>query len=125
MLRIDRSKAEHIRMQAAKCFAVGSTQADVARLYKVSRTAAMKWHRTWKSGKSLEQRKATGRPRLIGIKEMREFMEIATAAEGRCTSGSIAVAIRRRFGVAYDHDHVGKMLNKMGFRWSGKGWKRE
>ncbi len=124
MVKIDRSKAEHIRMQAAKCFAVGSTQADVARLYNVSRTTAARWHRQYLAGgvKALEQRKATGRPRFVGIEAIREFIGDLDM-EGHTTE-SLAVDLELRFGVAYDKDHVGRILNRLGYRWSGRGWGR-
>lgn len=124
LTRIDRTKAEHVRMQAAKCFAVGSTQADVARLYGVSRTTATRWHRHWCMAgvKGLEQRKATGRPRFVSIDKIREFLDGMDMA-GRTTE-SIVVELRDGLRVDYDHDHVGKLLNEIGYRWSGKGWKR-
>ncbi len=122
--RIERSKAEHIRMQAAKCFAVGSSQADITRLYKVSRTTAARWHRQYRVGgaKALEQRKATGRPRLVGIEAVREFIG-GMDLDGHNT-GSIAAELSMRFGVEYDKDHVGRILRKLGYSWSGRGWGR-
>jgi len=122
--RIERTKMEHIRMQAARCFAVGSTQADITRLYNVSRTTAMKWHRAWKRGgaKALEQRKATGRPRFVGIEAIREFIE-SLDMEGQTTESMVA-ELSMRFGVEYDKDHVGRILNRLGYRWIGRGWGR-
>ncbi len=111
-------------MQAAKCFAVGSTQADIARLYGVSRTTAMKWHRAWKSGgvKALEQRKATGRPRFVGIEAIREYLSDADMTDH--STASLAAELSRRFGVEYDKDHVGRILRKLGYVWIGRGWGR-
>ncbi len=122
--RIERTKAEHVRMQAARVFAVGSTQADVARLYNVSRNTASRWYRAWKSGgvKALEQRKAVGRPRLVGIEAVGEFIGGMDLDDHN--TGSIAAELSMRFGVDYDKDHVGRILRKLGYVWSGRGWGR-
>ncbi len=122
--RIERSKAEHVRMQAARVFAVGSTQADVARLYKVSRNTASRWYRAWKRGgvKALEQHKATGRPPQVEFEDIREFLR-SMDLDGHNT-GSIAEELSMRFGVEYDKDHVGRILRKLGYSWSGRGWGR-
>ncbi len=84
-----------------------------------------KWYRAWKSGgtRALEQRKATGRPRFVGVEAIREYLSDADMTDH--TTESLAAELSMRFGVDYNNDHVGKILNRLGFRWSGKGWKRE
>ncbi len=37
-------------------------------------------------------------------------------SKDRWTTGKLAVAIERRFGIRYDQDHVGRLMHKFGLR---------
>jgi transposase len=113
------------RLAAAKELLDGATQSQVARRYGVSRTTASRWHRSvvHKGCEGLRLRRATGRPSRLtadqvdGIRQM--FVDGALAhgfSSDRWTTGRLAIAIERQFGVRYDQDHVGRLMHKFGLR---------
>jgi transposase len=113
------------RLAAAKELLTGATQSQVARRYGVSRTTASRWHRSIvrQGFEGLRRRRATGRPSRLtadqvdGIRQM--YFEGA-AAHGfptdRWTTGRLAIAIEKQFGIRYDQDHVGRLMHKFGLR---------
>jgi putative transposase len=113
------------RLAAAKELLTGVTQSQVARRYGVSRTTASRWHRSivHKGFEGLRRRRATGRPSRLtadqvdGIRKM--YFEGAAAfgfSNDRWTTGRLAAAIERHFGIRYDQDHVGRLMHKFGLR---------
>jgi putative transposase len=113
------------RLAAAKELLTGATQSQVARRYGVSRTTASRWHRSLvhKGVEALRLRRATGRPsRLTAdqVEAIRQMYFEGAAAHGfsndRWTTGRLAAAIERQFGVRYDQDHVGRLMHKFGLR---------
>jgi putative transposase len=113
------------RLAAAKELLTGVTQSQIARRYGVSRTTASRWHRSivHKGLEGLHRRRATGRPcrltadQVDAIRKM-YFEGAATFgfASDRWTTGRLATAIERQFGVHYDQDHVGRLMHKFGLR---------
>jgi putative transposase len=113
------------RLAAAKELLTGVTQSQVARRYGVSRTTASRWHRSivHKGFEGLRRRRATGRPSRLTADQVdairKMYFEGAAAhgfANDRWTTGRLAVAIERHFGVRYDQDHVGRLMHKFGLR---------
>jgi putative transposase len=113
------------RLAAAKELLTGVTQSQVARRYGVSRTTASRWHRSivHKGVEGLRLRRATGRPsRLTAdqVEAIRQMYFKGAAAHGyandRWTTGRLAAAIERHFGIRYDQDHVGRLMHKLGLR---------
>jgi putative transposase len=113
------------RLAAAKELLNGVTQSQVARRYGVSRTTASRWHRSivHKGVEGMRRRRATGRPcRLTAdqVASIRQMYFEGAAAHGftndRWTTGRLASAIERRFGIHYDQDHVGRLMHKYGLR---------
>jgi transposase len=113
------------RLAAAKELLDGATQSQVARRYGVSRTTASRWHRSivHKGYEALRLRRATGRPsRLTAdqVDSIRNMFTEGALAHGfvsdRWTTGRLAIAIERQFGVRYDQDHVGRLMHKFGLR---------
>jgi len=113
------------RLAAAKELLDGATQSQVARRYGVSRTTASRWHRSivHTGYEGLRRRRATGRPSRLtadqvdGIRNM--FTDGALAhgfPTDRWTTGRLAIAIERQFGIRYDQDHVGRLMHKFGLR---------
>jgi transposase len=91
----------------------------------VSRTTASRWHRSivHKGIEGLHRRRATGRPSRLTADQVgaiRQMYVAGAAAYGfssdRWTTGRLAVAIERQFGVHYDQDHVGRLMHKFGLR---------
>ncbi len=122
---LTREDMETRRLAAAKELINGATQSQVARRYGVSRTTASRWHRSivHQGFEGMRRRRATGRPSRLkadqveAIRQM--YFEGATAhgfANDRWTTGRLAVAIEKQFGIRYDQDHVGRLMHKFGLR---------
>jgi transposase len=112
------------RLEAAKLFDEGATQADVARRLGVSRVSAMRWYRTWrKSGRGgLGVTKILGRPSRLGPRQL-ERIEAALLkgpqAQGYSTDlwtlPRVAVVVERVSGVHYHPGHVWRVLRGLGW----------
>jgi putative transposase len=122
---LTREDMETRRLAAANELLTGVTQSLVARRYGVSRTTASRWNRSIvrKGVEGLRLRRATGRPsRLTAdqVESIRRMYFGGAAAHGfvsdRWTTGRLAKAIERQFGVHYDQDHVGRLMHKFGLR---------
>jgi len=122
---LTRDDMETRRLAAAKDLLNGASQSQVARRYGVSRTTASRWHRSivHRGVDGLRKRKATGRPsRLTAdqIDAIRFMYSEGPMAHGfssdRWTTGRLAEAIERKFGIRYDQDHVGRLMHKYGLR---------
>ncbi len=122
---LTRVDMETRRLAAAHELLSGITQSQVARRYGVSRTTASRWQRSivHKGVEGLRKRSATGRPsRLTAdqVDAIRLMYCEGAAAHGfkkdRWTTGKLAEAIDRRFGIHYDRDHVGRLMHKFGLR---------
>src|ERR1700685_3763929 len=110
---LTREDMETRRLAAANDLLSGVTQSQVARRYGVSRTTASRWHRSivHKGFEGMRRRRATGRPSRLTADQVdairKMYFEGAAAygfANDRWTTGRLAVAIARRFGVRYDQD---------------------
>ena len=121
----NRDDMETRRLAAAEELLNGVTQSQVARRYGVSRTTASRWQRSIvvKGVEALRKRRATGRPSRLtadqvdGIRNM--YLDGARAygfSTDRWTTGKLAEAIERKFGIRYDQDHVGRLMHKFGLR---------
>ena len=122
---LNRDDMETRRLAAAKDLLNGSSQSQVARRYGVSRTTASRWHRSIvvQGMDGMRKRRATGRPsRLTAdqVDTIRKMFHEGALAHGfsrdRWTTGKLAEAIERKFGVRYDQDHVGRLMHKFGLR---------
>ncbi len=122
---LTRENMESRRLEAAQDLLAGVSQSKVARRYGVSRTTASRWHRSivHKGVDGLKLRRATGRPsRLTAdqVDEIRRMHAEGAMAHGfrsdRWTTGRLADAIERKFGIRYDQDHVGRLMHKFGLR---------
>ena len=122
---LNRDDMETRRLAAAKDLLNGSSQSQVARRYGVSRTTASRWHRSIvvKGVDSMRKRRATGRPSRLTADQVdtirRMYFEGALAhgfSRDRWTTGKLAEAIERKFGIRYDQDHVGRLMHKFGLR---------
>ena len=122
---LTRADMETRRLAAARELLTGITQSQVARRFGVSRTTASRWQRSivQKGVEGMRKRSATGRPsRLTGdqVDAIRQMYLDGAAAHGfakdRWSTGRLAEAIERRFGISYDRDHVGRLMHKFGLR---------
>jgi putative transposase len=122
---LTREDMEARRLAAARELLNGLTQSQVARRFGVSRTTASRWQRSivHKGVEGLRKRRATGRPsRLTAdqVEAIRQMFVEGAGASGftrdHWTTGKLALAIERRFGIRYDRDHVGRLMHKFGLR---------
>ena len=138
------------RQRAAKLFAAGFSQADVARRCGVTRQSAMRWERAFKKGgaKALRPR-LRGRPSKLMADQVRELQAALLQGPGShgwstdlWTLERIAALVRKRFGVDYHIGHIWKLMRTMGWslqrpttrarerdeaeiaRWKAKEWPR-
>ena len=122
---LNRDDMEKRRLEAVQDLLRGLTQSSVARKFGVSRTTASRWNRALqqKGVESLRKRRATGRPSRLSREQLLLIPDIFAQgailhgfADNRWTTARLATVIESRFGVHYDHDHVGRLMQKLGLR---------
>jgi transposase len=122
---LTRDEMESRRLLAAQDLQRGLTQSQVARKFGVSRTTASRWHRALEGRgvEALRKRRAPGRPSRLTPEQLSIVAEIYKAGPraasfdtDRWTTVRFADAIRVRFGVQYDPDHVGRIMHRLGLR---------
>ena len=122
---LNRDEMEKRRLEAVQDLLTGLTQSTVARKFGVSRTTASRWNQALqqKGVESLRKRRATGRPSRLSREQLLLIPDIFAMGaivhgfpDNRWTTARLATVIEARFGVHYDHDHVGRLMHKMGLR---------
>lgn len=122
---LNRDEMEKRRLEAVQDLLRGLTQSNVARKFGVSRTTASRWNRALrqKGVEALRKRRATGRPSRLSREQLQIIPDIFTQgaivhgfADNRWTTARLAAVIESRFGIHYDHDHVGRLMQKLGLR---------
>lgn len=111
------------RQKAARLFAAGFTQAEIARRCGVSRQTASRWGRTYRSGGARALRPGhAGRPAKLTPVQIRRLQ--AALMKGPMSHGwstdlwtleRITALIRTQFGIDYHPGHVWKLLRSMGW----------
>jgi transposase len=123
--RRDFAGMEQRRLEAARLFAQGITQAEVARTLGVSSQAASVWYRRWRQGGAVALRgagRAGRRPRLsrAELDAVAQALRAGPTAFGFDTESwtlkRIAAVIEHLTGVAYHPGHVWRLLR--GLDWS-------
>src|SRR5712671_1962366 len=122
---LNRDEMEKRRLEAVQDLQEGLTQSSVARKFGVSRTTASRWNRALqqKGVDALRKRRATGRPSRLSREQLQMIPDIYAQGavihgfpDNRWTTARLAAVIEVRFGVHYDHDHVGRLMQKLGLR---------
>jgi transposase len=112
------------RLDAARMFDEGATQAEVARRLGVSRVSAMRWYRLWRKGGRgrLGQTPPLGRPSRLSptqLKRIEEALLKGPQSQGYTTElwtlPRVAVVVERVSGVSYHPGHVWRVLRGMGW----------
>ncbi len=124
MARRDFEGLERRRMEAARMFRAGATQAEVFRALKVSRTTASRWGRTWEAEgvKGLRAAGRAGRKPKLEAKQLRQ-VERALRRGPRAygygtelwTLERVTEVIAKVTGVSYHKGHVWRILRKLGW----------
>ena len=122
---LNRDEMEIRRLEAVQDLLQGLTQSNVARKFGVSRTTASRWNRALqlKGVEALRKRRATGRPSRLSREQLQLIPDIFAQGtmihgypDNRWTTARLAAVIESRFGIHYDHDHVGRLMQKLGLR---------
>src|SRR5258708_29250182 len=122
---LNRDEMERRRLEAVQGLLKGLTQSSVARKFGVSRTTASRWNRALqqKGAESLRKRRATGRLSRLSRDQLLLIPDIFAQGaivhgfpDNRWTTARLASVIEARFGIHYDHDHVGRLMQKLGLR---------
>ena len=121
----DRQAFEHIRMQAGALFAVGRSQAEVARALGVARQNVSRWHALWRASgrEALASRGPTGPAPRLSNQQLHD-LEMALRQGARAggfdtdhwTLARITAVIERLTGARYHPGHTWKLLRRMGWR---------
>jgi len=122
--RRDFAALEARRLQAARLFGRGRSQAEVARALGVTPTSAWRWHEAWRRG-GRQALKAAGRagrkPRLTPAQLRRLVRELLKGpqAHGYATDlwtlPRIAHLIKQRFGLSYHPGYLWHLLRRLGW----------
>jgi transposase len=120
--RRDPAGLQQRRLEAARMFACGATQAEVARTFGVSRQAASVWYRQWHHGGEPALRGAgrTGRPPRLSAAELGavdQALRLGPQVFGFDTQlwtlRRVAVVIERLVGVRFHPGHVWRLLRRL------------
>jgi transposase len=120
----DFAALEKRRLQAAKLFGKGVSQAEVARQTGVSRESSRRWYNDWKSGgrAGLKQAGRAGRkPRLqpAQLHQLRRGLkagpEVLGYGTGLWTTWRVADLIERQTGLKFHPGHVWRILRSLGW----------
>lgn len=112
------------RKRAAKLFAKGATQADVARELEVSRQSVSRWHEAWSQGgtPALKGAGRAGRRPLLNSAELaavEKALQHGPRASGCATDiwtlPRITELIATLTGVSYHPGHVWRIMGQIGW----------
>jgi transposase len=126
--RRDFAGLEERRRKAARLFAKGRTQAEVARELEVSRQSVSRWYADWQAGgtSALRGARRAGRlPRLSDaqlkqvVAELKKGPRAHGYATGLWTLSRVGEVIEALTGVSYHPGHVYKLLTER------MGWSRQ
>lgn len=118
------AKLRKRRYEAARLFAKGQRQADVARLLKVSRQSVSGWYRQWQEGgsKDLRGSRRAGRPPRLDEKQKARIRKgLLAGARAQdwpsdlWTLPRVAKLIDSVTGVRYHPGHVWRIMKELGW----------
>lgn len=121
---LSREGREKARLRAGKLFKRGVSQAEVARRFGATRTAALYWYRAWKK-KGVKGLKSKGHPgfasRLTTEKRMKFKQAIEQGPEHHgfetqlWTLSRLAAVMQKTTGVSFGHNHTWEIVRSLGF----------
>lgn len=115
---------EKRRFRAIKLLQSGLSHTEVARRLGCDRSSVIRWHQAYKREglEGLRPRPTPGRPRKLSRKQELRLVKMllrGARAHGYSTdlwtTRRVSELVRRTFGVGYHHDHVGRILHRLGF----------
>lgn len=121
---LSREGREKARLQAGRLFVKGISQAEVARRFGATRTAALYWRRAWEKDKRNGLR-SKGKPgftsRLTTEKRTKFKRAIEQGPESHgfetqlWTLSRLAVVMKKVTGVQFGHNHTWEIVRSLGF----------
>lgn len=121
---LSREGREKARLQAGKLFGKGISQAEVARRFGATRTAALYWYRAWKK-KGVKGLKSKGSPgfasRLTAAKRTKFKRAIEQGPQHHgfetqlWTLSRLATVMKQTTGVRFGHNHTWEIVRTLGF----------
>ncbi len=124
MARKGRRSSHQERIDAIRLLEQGYTRADVARILDVAESSVYGWQKTYREGglAALSTKIASGRKRLLSDKQMLELSRCLRMNPrqleldfGLWTRKLVRELIRRKFGIDYSEQNVGRILKTLGF----------
>lgn len=119
-----RKEMEKRRLKAAKMFEKGKTQAEVARRFKVTPTAASQWHEAWKEG-GAEALKSKGHPGFLSEmteenrQKLKKILLSGPVKYGYLTElwtlSRVAEVIKKEFRITFSEVWVWHIIRDLGF----------
>jgi transposase len=115
------------RQLALVLLTAGETPAEISRLLDCTQTSVARWRDTAATAGAagLAPTPAPGRPRKLSVRQEQRLLTLLTRgaeAEGfgtnLWTQQRVRHVILERFGVAYHHDSIGRLLHRLG--WSAQ-----
>jgi transposase len=122
--RRDLAAMEQRRLKAARLFAAGISQAEVARQLGVSPSSANRWHQRWKrQGEAgLARRGPPGAQSRLSQTQLGQLEQMLLAGPMAAGYNSdlwtlprIAKLIQERFGIHYHPGHIWHLMRKLGW----------
>lgn len=118
------AELEARRRRAADDFQAGKSLRTIARSFGVDLSSVKRWKRAWKSGGVDALAAKPHPPREAKLSETQKDELIEWLLAGPIAAGfdtelwtcaRVAELVRKRFGVSYHPDHVGRILHDLGF----------
>lgn len=115
-----RAELEARRLQAIPGLSSGKTVAKLAKQFHVSRITIYRWQKMLAQGESeLKARKTPGRPPRMSHDQLemcRIIWEEGQFGYDHWTAARFAKAIQQQIHITFSHDHVGRIMHKLGLR---------
>lgn len=139
------------RLRAMKLLDEGLSLNEVGRRVGCAAISVLRWRdaRDEQGTEGLKVRSSPGRPRKLAVRQEQQLLRLlrqgATAhgfSSDLWTTKRVAELIESRFGVEYHHDHIGRLLHRLGWsvqrperrarerdeeaiqQWKQKDWRR-
>lgn len=115
---------EQRRRRAIALLEEGRAPVEVARLVGVDRRSLRRWNAAYRKqgAQGLAARAVPGRRSKLGIRQRQQVEKLllrGAAASGfesdLWTCPRVAQVIKRRFGISYHVDHIGRLLRSLGW----------
>jgi len=124
MARKGRRSTNEERVEAIRLLSQGYTKAEVARILNVTESSVYGWQKAYREGglAELSTKIASGRKRLLSDKQLLQLSGCIRMDPrqlefdfGLWTRKLVRELIRRKFGVDYSEQNVGRILKMLGF----------